>query len=41
VPDRLVEQAPRADQLASFGLNAEGIARRVTALHGEESVEAR
>jgi len=41
VPDRLVEQAPRTDQLASFGLNAEGIARRVTALHGEESVEAR
>ncbi len=41
VPDRLVEQAPRADQLAAFGLTAEGIARRVTALHGEESVEAR
>jgi len=41
VPDRLVERAPRADQLVSFGLNAEGIARRVTALHGEESVEAR
>jgi 1-deoxy-D-xylulose-5-phosphate synthase len=41
VPDRLVEQAPRADQLAACGLTAEGIARRVTALHGEESVEAR
>ena len=41
VPDRLVEQAPRADQLAGFGLTAEGIARRVAALHGEESVEAR
>jgi 1-deoxy-D-xylulose-5-phosphate synthase len=41
VPDRLVEQAPRAEQLASFGLTAEGIARRVTALHGEESVETR
>lgn len=41
VPDRLVEQAPRADQLAAFGLTAEGIARRVTALHGEESVETR
>ncbi len=41
VPDRLVEQAPRTDQLASFGLTADGIARRITALHGEESVEAR
>ncbi len=41
VPDRLVEQAPRADQLATFGLTAEGIARRVTALHGEESVGTR
>jgi 1-deoxy-D-xylulose-5-phosphate synthase len=41
VPDHLVEQAPRADQLASFGLTADGIARRVMALHGEESVEAR
>lgn len=41
VPDALVEQAPRAEQLASFGLTADGIARRVAALHGEESVEAR
>jgi 1-deoxy-D-xylulose-5-phosphate synthase len=41
VPDRLVEQAPRPEQLANFGLTAEGIARRVTALHGEESVETR
>jgi len=41
IPDVLVEQAPRATQLATFGLTAEGIARRVTALHGEESVEAR
>jgi 1-deoxy-D-xylulose-5-phosphate synthase len=41
VPDRLIEQAPRANQLANFGLTAEGIARRVTALHGEESVETR
>jgi len=41
VPDRLVEQAPRADQLELFGLNAGGIARRLRALHTEESVEAR
>jgi 1-deoxy-D-xylulose-5-phosphate synthase len=41
VPDRLVEQAPRADQLESFGLTAGGIARRLRALHSEESVEAR
>jgi 1-deoxy-D-xylulose-5-phosphate synthase len=41
VPDRLVEQAPRADQLELFGLTAGGIARRVRALHTEESVEVR
>ncbi len=41
VPDRLVEQAPRADQLESFGLTAGGIARRITALQQEESLEAR
>jgi 1-deoxy-D-xylulose-5-phosphate synthase len=41
VPDRLVEQAPRADQLELFGLNAGGIARRVRALYSEASVEAR
>jgi 1-deoxy-D-xylulose-5-phosphate synthase len=41
VPDRLIEQAPRAEQLDSFGLTAEGIARRVTALQHEESLEAR
>ncbi len=41
VPDRLIEQAPRAEQLESFGLTAEGIARRLRALHSEESVEAR
>jgi deoxyxylulose-5-phosphate synthase len=39
VPDRLVEQAPRAEQLATFGLTAEGIARRIAALHREESFE--
>jgi 1-deoxy-D-xylulose-5-phosphate synthase len=41
VPDRLVEQAPRADQLELFGLTAAGIARRITALQHEESLEAR
>jgi 1-deoxy-D-xylulose-5-phosphate synthase len=41
VPDRLVEQAPRAEQLESFGLTAGGIARRITALEHEESLEAR
>ena len=41
VPDRLVEQAPRPEQLESFGLTAGGIARRLRALHSEESVEAR
>ncbi len=41
VPDRLVEQAPRADQLALFGLTGEGIARRLASLVGEESVGTR
>jgi len=41
IPDRLVEQAPRSEQLEAFGLTAEGIARRLRALHSEESVEAR
>ena len=41
VPDRLVEQAPRADQLELFGLTAAGIARRIAALQHEESFEAR
>ena len=41
VPDRLVEQAPRAEQLESVGLTAGGIARRITALQHEESLEAR
>jgi 1-deoxy-D-xylulose-5-phosphate synthase len=40
LPDKLVEQAPRADQLESFGLSAGGIARRLRALHSEESVAA-
>ncbi len=41
VPDKLVEQAPRAEQLEAFGLTADGIARRIAALRHEESVEAR
>jgi 1-deoxy-D-xylulose-5-phosphate synthase len=41
VPDRLAEQAPRAEQLELFGLTASGIARRITALQHEESLEAR
>ena len=41
VPDKLVEQAPRADQLEEFGLTADGIARRISALVREESLEAR
>ena len=40
VPDRLMDQAPRAEQLETFGLTAEGIARRVAALHHEESFES-
>jgi 1-deoxy-D-xylulose-5-phosphate synthase len=41
VPDRLIEQAPRAEQLDSFGLTAAGIARRIAALQHEESLETR
>ncbi|HTS86867.1 MAG TPA: 1-deoxy-D-xylulose-5-phosphate synthase [Gemmatimonadales bacterium] len=41
VPDRLIEQAPRAEQLEACGLTAGGLARRLRALHSEESVEAR
>ncbi|HSB53603.1 MAG TPA: 1-deoxy-D-xylulose-5-phosphate synthase [Gemmatimonadales bacterium] len=41
IPDKLIEQAPRAEQLENFGLSAGGIARRLRALHSEESVEAR
>jgi 1-deoxy-D-xylulose-5-phosphate synthase len=41
VPDRLIEQAPRVEQLESFGLTAAGIAGRITALQHEESLEAR
>ncbi|HSJ76834.1 MAG TPA: transketolase C-terminal domain-containing protein, partial [Gemmatimonadales bacterium] len=41
VPDRLIEQAPRAEQLDGYGLTPAGIARRITALQHEESLEAR
>lgn len=38
VPDRFVEQAPRARQLESTGLDAAGIARRIRALHETEAI---
>ncbi len=38
VPDRIVHAASRARQLASCGLDAEGIAARVRSLHGSEAV---
>ena len=41
VPDRLIDQAPRAEQLERFGLTAAGIASRIATLHHEESFEAR
>jgi 1-deoxy-D-xylulose-5-phosphate synthase len=41
IPDRLIEQAPRTEQLEACGLTATGIARRITALQHEESLEAR
>ena len=41
IPDELIEQAPRAEQLARFGLTGEGIARRITAQLHQESLGAR
>lgn len=41
VPDRLIEQAPRAEQLERFGLTGAGIAARISAFHHEETFEAR
>ena len=38
VPDRFIEQAPRARQLAYVGLDADGIAQRVRALHESEAM---
>jgi 1-deoxy-D-xylulose-5-phosphate synthase len=37
VPDDFVEQAPRAKQLATLGLDAHGIAKRVGDAFGTES----
>ncbi len=41
IADRLVEQAPRTEQLEAFGLTGPGIAARVLALRHEASLEAR
>jgi 1-deoxy-D-xylulose-5-phosphate synthase len=41
VPDELIDQAPRAEQLARYGLTGEGIARRVMASLHQESLEPR
>jgi 1-deoxy-D-xylulose-5-phosphate synthase len=41
VPDRILDQAPRAEQLETYGLTAGGIARRIAALRAEESLETR
>ena len=38
IPDRFIEQAPRARQLALCGLDAKGIADRVRALHESEAI---
>ncbi|MCR4339245.1 MAG: hypothetical protein NUW01_05075, partial [Gemmatimonadaceae bacterium] len=38
VPDRFIEQAPRARQLAAVGLDAGGIASRVRALRETEAM---
>jgi 1-deoxy-D-xylulose-5-phosphate synthase len=37
IPDAFIEQAPRARQLALVGLDAQGIANRVRALHDAET----
>jgi len=41
VPDRLIDQEPRGEQLERFGLTGAGIAAKIAALHHEESFEAR
>jgi 1-deoxy-D-xylulose-5-phosphate synthase len=41
VPDRLMEQAPRAEQLERFGLTGAGLAATITARYHEESFETR
>ena len=40
LPDVLHDQAPRADQLAMFGLTGEGIAQRIAAIRHEVSLQA-
>lgn len=40
LPDVLHDQAPRADQLAMFGLTGAGIAQRIAALRHEVSLQA-
>jgi 1-deoxy-D-xylulose-5-phosphate synthase len=41
VPDRTYEHAPRGEQLAWAGLDAESLAQRVRALAAEESLSSR
>ncbi|HWA40228.1 MAG TPA: transketolase C-terminal domain-containing protein, partial [Gemmatimonadales bacterium] len=41
VPDKLIDQAPRARQLEWFGLTPDGIARRLLARTREESLPSR
>jgi 1-deoxy-D-xylulose-5-phosphate synthase len=41
VPDEFIEQAPRARQLASVGLDADGIAARVKKIRHSDSRGAR
>ena len=41
IADRLVEQAPRAEQLEAFGLTGSKLATRIAALHHEGSFESR
>jgi 1-deoxy-D-xylulose-5-phosphate synthase len=38
IPDRFIEQAPRARQLKLVGLDTKGIADRVRALHESEAI---
>jgi 1-deoxy-D-xylulose-5-phosphate synthase len=38
VPDRFIEQASRARQMAQTGLDAAGIAEQVRALHESEAI---
>src|SRR4029078_9292745 len=40
IPDKLVEQAPRPEQLQEFGLTADAIARRISPLAREARLGA-